>query len=245
MGKISVLIVDPDEHSRKGLRVLIESDFPELEVVSEVADKEKIISSVKRWVPQLVFIDILHGGKAIFNILKQLKEANISLIFVTNHSEYALQGYQYNPLGFLLKPVKPQKLEEVIDRASELFARHPTLTYKPGTSSSESKITVADSKGLHVFHVHDIMYCLGERNYTTFKLHDGQSIVVSKTLKYFDEKLNYPTFFRAHKSNLINLNYVKMVTREDGGVVRMHDQKELPISRAKKKELYRKLEGIG
>ena len=94
-------------------------------------------------------------------------------------------------------------------------------------------LSLADK--IEFIEIGSIVRCKAENNYTTFYLKDGQQLVVSKTLKEFDELLVPYHFLRVHQSHLINLNEMKSYIKSDGGYIRMKDGSSVSISRQHKK----------
>ena len=93
-------------------------------------------------------------------------------------------------------------------------------------------LSLADK--IEFIEIGSIVRCKAENNYTTFYLKDGQQLVVSKTLKEFDELLVPYHFLRVHQSHLINLNEMKSYIKSDGGYIRMKDGSSVSISRQHK-----------
>lgn len=92
--------------------------------------------------------------------------------------------------------------------------------------------------------LNEIILCQADVNYTTFFLHNKKKVVISKTLKEYEEMLSEFDFVRVHNSNLINLHHVSNYTRGEGGVVTMSDGSEVDVSRRKKDEFLEKIAGI-
>jgi two-component system LytT family response regulator len=143
----------------------------------------------------------------------------------------------------LLKPLRIQDLKDALSRFEERIsskyvgASVKVLIENCDASSNEFKrIVLPILNGFEVIRVNDIIRCESERNYTSFYLTDGRKVLVSKTLKDFEQILNSFGFFRIHQSHLVNLSFVKKYFRGHGGEVEMSDGSIIPISRSKKDE---------
>jgi len=99
------------------------------------------------------------------------------------------------------------------------------------------RIALSNSDGIHLFEVSDIIRCESEDNYTKFYIKNSKPILISKTLKEYEELLTEHGFERIHQSHLINLAYLKSYIKKDGGYVVMADNAHLPISQRKKERL--------
>jgi len=114
--------------------------------------------------------------------------------------------------------------------------------YEKKTQSK--KIVLKTAENLCLVHVSDIVYCKSDNSYTTFYLDSGEEILVSKSIKEYEEILADYRFFRPHQSFLVNLNFVKRVDKSDGGFLVMKDEVQIPISSRRKISLVQILESL-
>ena len=99
------------------------------------------------------------------------------------------------------------------------------------------RIALSTQDGIHLFDISDIIRCESEDNYTKFYIKDHKPILISKTLKEYEELLAQHNFERIHQSHLINLNYLRSYIKKDGGYLVMEDGSHLPISQRKRERL--------
>ena len=109
---------------------------------------------------------------------------------------------------------------------------------------TQKKIAINTAESLIVVNVNDIVRCESKRNYTELHFHDKKTILVSRTLKDFDELLEPYQFWRIHKSHLINLNYLDKFVKSEGGHVLLKDGSKITVSTRKKEKLMRLLEKL-
>ncbi|MFS4493486.1 LytR/AlgR family response regulator transcription factor [Maribacter sp. 2308TA10-17] len=239
---LNCIIIDDEKKDRENLFLLLQVYCPFVTVMGEANDRQSIIEILSRLKPDLVFMDIQLGTAPIFEILNNLNSLNFKIVFVTAHDKYAIRGYQYDAIDYLLKPVEPKRLVEAVNKMVHLKRSSSTQTniinefYAKAVTST--KISITDAKGVHMVEAIDILYCMSNGNYTVFILINEREIVISKNLKYFEVKLKAYDFLRIHKSYLINLNHIDFMVKEQGGYVVMKNGKSLPVSRNGKKELY-------
>ena len=100
--------------------------------------------------------------------------------------------------------------------------------------SKQETIALPTSEGINVEKISDIIYCISDNNYTMLYLSGNQKMMVSKSLKYFDELLSDNGFFRIHQKYLINLKQIARYIKGEGGYVIMSDGKNLDVSRRRK-----------
>jgi two-component system LytT family response regulator len=237
------VVVDDEQTARTVLRSLIKEHVKELELCGEAGSIEEAVKLVNTLKPELLFLDVRLPHGSGFSILKQIDTSRLSVIFTTAHAEYALQAIKYAALDYLLKPIDPEDLKLAVRKAFQLDQRHfsARLTVLEEMllhqKESISKIVLSDHSGFRTVLLSDILYCEGERNYTTFHLTGERKMTTSKSLIAYERMLDGTSFIRVYKSYLINLEHVSQYLRGRGGKVRMSNNVLLPVSREKKEEL--------
>lgn len=245
---ISTLLIDDDANLRNGMKSLLERYAPDFRILGEADSVESGIKAMDALRPQVVFLDIQLADGTGFDILEQLAQkhgkSGAHIVFITAHEQYAIQAFRFSALDFLLKPVDPEELEKVIDKIrgvvskNEGFAHIDLLLENIRKKVDNFKrIALSTSEGIHLFEVADIIRCESEDNYTKFHIRGNKPILISKTLKEYEDMLTEHGFERIHQSHLINLSYLKSYIKKDGGYVIMSDGSHLPISQRKKERL--------
>lgn len=100
-----------------------------------------------------------------------------------------------------------------------------------------NKIVLSTTDGYYPISPEEIIYCEGDDSYTHLYLQNGKCYTVCKLLKEYEQLLAPYNFFRIHKSYLVNINQIEMVTKADSVSVTMSNKTALPVS-------YRKKEGF-
>lgn len=151
----------------------------------------------------ILLLDIEMPGMNGVDLAEKIREDNkgIQIVFITGYMDYIAQGYDVEALNYLLKPVNKDKLYEVLDKAVDRI------------ETVEEVIYVETSNGMVKIGLHNIVYAEVEKNYITIHTVSGD-YRLKKTLKALEEELD-DRFFRAHRSYLVNLRYVKKVKRTD------------------------------
>lgn len=237
---LTSIIIDDEKMARDSLKVLLHNYCPEIKIIGEGENLASLKKLLHTHNPSLIFLDIQLRNTTIFDLISNTELSSVKIIFISAHDQYALKGYKYDAVDYLLKPVDPIKLKEAVIKVKSQIEKEQESEYKRTGMSplrDSPQIVLSDTKGSHIIKTKDIMYCIAEGNYTAIVLHNQPQIVVSKNLKFFEEKLNSIDFYRIHKSNLINLNYLKLLSNDDGGHIVMSDGKTLSISRDKKRKL--------
>lgn len=252
---ITALLIDDDENLRNGMKGLLARYAPEIQILGEADSVKTGIEAIDKFKPQVVFLDIQLGDGTGFDILEQLAlkngKSSSHIVFITAHEQYAIKAFRFSALDFLLKPVDPEELQKVVVKIKEVLKQndgyaHIDLLLENIRKKVDNfkRIALSTSDGIHLFEISDIIRCESEDNYTKFYIKNNKPIMISKTLKEYEEMLTEHGFERIHQSHLINLSYLKSYIKKDGGYVVMADNSNLPISQRKKERLQELLKTI-
>jgi len=241
---IKAIIIEDEKMSRETLLRLLEKYCPAVEVVAEADGYRKGMEEIRKYHPDVIFLDIQMPDGSGFRLLEELDDVDFEIIFTTAFDQFAIKAFKYSALDYLLKPIIPQDLIEAIIRVEKKKAekaRKKSLEAIPeGIRIEEErsqKIVLSTSEMIHVISVDDIIRCESDNYYTYFYFVDGRKLLVSKTLKENEELLSQHSFIRPHKSHLINIKYIKSYIRQDGGYILMTDGTRVPVSRRKKDKI--------
>jgi two-component system LytT family response regulator len=238
---ITAIIVDDEQHCRASLETLIVTNFPELSIKATCKSPAEGIQAINDHHPELVFLDVEMSPSNGFEMLRQLDEINFEIIFTTAYEKYAIQAIKFSAMDFLLKPIGKEDLAEAILRMKEKKSHLKSakkievlLENIKNIENPSKKIVLPAIYGMELIYLQDIIRLDSNGNYTTFHLKNKQKIVVSKTIKEYEEMLEDMHFFRVHNSHIINLHYVKNYKKGEGGIVKMEDGSEIEVSRRRK-----------
>ncbi|WP_339889359.1 LytTR family DNA-binding domain-containing protein [uncultured Flavobacterium sp.] len=252
---IKAILIDDDQNLREGMKGLLERFAPNIEIIGEADSVATGIEAMDTLKPQVVFLDIQLNDGTGFDILEQLAAKNgaikSNIVFITAHEQYAIKAFRFSALDFLLKPVDPDELQKVIVKIESVLEKtndyaHIDLLLENIRKKVDNfkRIALSTSDGIHLFDISDIIRCESEDNYTKFYIKNNKPVLISKTLKEYEELLTEHGFERIHQSHLINLNYLKSYIKKDGGYVIMADESHLPISQRKRERLQEILKTI-
>jgi two-component system, LytTR family, response regulator len=247
--QMKAIIVDDEKTSCETLKVLLH-DF--CESVSVVATCQTITDAVKaigKHKPDVVFLDINMKGENGFDLLEKIKPINFEIVFATAYSEYAIKAFKFSAIDYLLKPIDIEELKSAVSKVAkrkEVGAndRFDLLlqNLKPANEKNY-KLALPSATGLIFVKIADIIYCEADSNYTTFFLQNEKKIIVSHTLKHYEELLSPHRFFRIHHSYLVNLDFIKQYIRGDGGQVILQDDTALEVAKRRKEEFLKLYSG--
>lgn len=246
--RIKAVIIDDEANARETLEALLREFFPEVEVIGKADDGISGLELVERLRPELVFLDVEMPGLSGLELLQKVAFRDFEIIFTTAHRSYSLAAIKFSALDYLLKPISVEELQSAIRKVEErktnrqLAERLRILEEHLHNPNSRSmRIALPAREGLQLVRVDTILRCEGDNNYTYFYFQDASKVVVSKTLREYEQLFGDAGFFRIFKSHLVNLRHVEKYLRGRGGQVRMSDGTILPVSRDRKKELMEQL----
>lgn len=240
---MKAIIIDDEKKSRNLLQVLIEENCKR---IIEIYQAENLLNGVKlieEHCPQIVFLDIEmpgHSGLEIFDFINK-DDYNFEIIFTTAYSEYAIQAIQLSAIDYLLKPVNGSRVKEAADKAINFMGKskiskrleelRETFRHK-----DFKKIGLPVSDGVEFVAFDSIIMMEAEGMYTHVHTTEAK-ILISKPLKYFADLLQkIQSFYRPHRSYIINIKFIKKYVKSDGGYIIMDNDKMVSISKEKTEE---------
>ncbi|AUP78661.1 LytR/AlgR family response regulator transcription factor [Flavivirga eckloniae] len=244
---IKSIIIDDEVHNLENLNGLLKENCPDVEVLAMESSVEAGIEAIKKLQPDLVFLDIEMPTKNGFDLLESIGEVNFEVIFVTAYSKYFLQAIKSCALDYIMKPVSIKELKDAVSRVARVVSdkkenqKLKVLVENLSSINQPKKIALPTAEELYFVLIDDIVRCKGENNYTMFYLTNGDSILVSRTLKEWDDMLSSHQFIRTHQSHLINSIHVKSFVKKDGGYILMNDGSIVNVSKHKKEQTLSKL----
>ena len=246
---ITAILIDDDNNLRNGMRELLTFYASDIQIIGEADSVATGVDIIEKLKPQVVFLDIQLNDGTGFDILEQIAarsgKMTSHIVFITAHEQYAIKAFRFSALDFLLKPVDPDELEIVIGKIRTIVKskdnfEHIDLLLENIRKKVDTykRIALTTAEGIHLFDISDIIRCEGEDNYTKFIIKNSKPVLISKTLKNYEDMLTEYGFERIHQKHLINLAHMKSYIRTDGGFIIMADNAQLPISKRKKERLH-------
>jgi two-component system LytT family response regulator len=250
---LKAVIVEDEKNSQELLKELIAEYCEGVNVVDVAGSVADALDALDTHKPDLVFLDIELPDGDGFQVLEKASDKAFDVIFTTAYDQYAMKAFKFSATDYLLKPVDIDELESAVRRVRE---KHEAGEAQPAEQSAKlealiqnlrnvsqplKRIVLPTSHGFTVVNPDDISRCESDRNYTFIFLTDGRKILVSRTIKEYDEMLRDHNFFRIHQSHLINLNYLKNYTRGRGGYVELTDGTVLDVSARRKSEFLKRM----
>lgn len=237
---IGCVIIDDEQDARESLLNLIKRYFDKnIHVLCTASSVEEGVIAINKFKPELVFLDVEMPVENGFGLFQYFSTIYFDVIFTTAHASYAIDAIKFSALDYLLKPISFEDLDSALKRIErkQIYmnnqSRIETLLYNLKSESDKfNKIALPTNNGLQFEKINHIMYCVADGNYTTVCMIKNEKILVSRTMKYFEEMLPSEMFFRIHKSHIVNLNYIKYYNKSYNTIV-LEDGTNLSVSMRK------------
>jgi len=245
---LRAIIVDDEQHCTDRLTKLLSKYSDKLDIVGSCDTVLTAKQAIEKWQPDVVFLDVQLHDMTGFDLLTQLKEVSFEIVFTTAYNSYAVKAFRSSALDYLLKPVDADEFDETIQKIIEktdqkdTSKKIETLFYNfEHKVNGVKKIAIPALDGHSFVKIDDIIRCKSDGNYTDIFLISKRKITATRTLKYFEELLDGPQFFRAHKSHYINMGFVEKYVKGKGGHVQMADGASIEIAVRRREEFLKKL----
>jgi two-component system LytT family response regulator len=178
-----------------------------------------------------------------FEVLKRLEPVKFEVIFVTAFNEHALEAFDYQAIGYITKPIHPERLMKAVQAAQEKIQLKKTteniftLLQNKLSETSDSQMALATMHGMIFIQQEDIVYCESNRNCTNFYTNQGKKLVVTKQIGEYERLLTDTHFVRIHDKYIINLKYASEYIKGRGGEIKLKNDIILPVSVGRKDNL--------
>lgn len=240
---LRTIIIDDEAHMRQTLEKMVSQFCPNLKLVATAEGVESGVSAIRTYNPDLILLDIKMNDGTGFDLLKELEPVDFKVIFITAYDQYAIKAIKFSAIDYLLKPVDPDELSAAAKKADtivqqDFITQLDTLEENMlSDDRTNKKIILKTFDNIYLVKVCDINYCESEGSYTNISLLNGNKIMVSNTLKDYDEMLKDSGFFRVHKLFLINMQHINRFEKGDGGNVVLENESRVPVASRKREEL--------
>ena len=204
--KFRAIIVDDERLARQDLKAIID-EFDEIECVGEAKNITTAKELLKKFNPNLLFLDIKMPGESGFDMLEHLEE-NIHIVFVTAFDEYAIRAFEVNALDYLLKPVTKERLYLTIEKLEETKKVAPENLKK---LEYDDQIFLKLNNKYHFLKLNSILQITAEGDYSKIQCKDGKKSLVLKPMKEWEDRLPENHFVRIHRATIINTDEVERI----------------------------------
>jgi len=244
---MSAIIADDEQLAREELKFLLDQ-IGDVEVVAVAANGIEALDAIERLDPALAFLDIQMPGLDGLSVVRRLREQNIEpphVIFSTAYDQFAVEAFRLEALDYLLKPVERDRLEETINRARRMVADRITEPAIPAATARGNppftKLLVRNGTRNLIVDPQELIYATIDSGVITLVTAQVEGQSNFRTLEELLAALDPDTFWRAHRSFVVNINRIREVVPwfKSTYQLKMDDKKssEIPVSRMQSRRL--------
>jgi len=213
---MKILLVDDEPLARQRLRHLLK-DLPDSEVIGEAVNGRDALEKTQQLTPDLLLMDIRMPGMDGLEAARHLDhmENPPAVIFTTAYNEYALEAFDVHAIGYLVKPVRAEKLRDAISSACRP-ALGPLANNEQNPTASKRKFISARVRGnIELVPLADIYYFHAEHKYVDVR-HKGGELLIEESLKSLENEFA-ESFLRIHRNALVAKRHISGFSKNKQG----------------------------
>jgi len=239
---LKAILIDDEHSSLQNLQQKLEDFCPEVKVVAAVTKPQEGLMLIRHHKPDVIFLDIEMPKMNGFRMLEELGGTDAEIVFITAYNNYAIDAIRISAFDYMVKPVSIEDLQHRVGRLVMEKNRRTTERLQvlrnalDDNKSQDNKIAVPTHEGLEFIVIKQIVRIESNAAYSRIYFLNGQSLLVTKLLKDFEELLAPYRFFRVHNSHLVNMAYIRKYIRGEGGQVVMENGDVVDVARRKKED---------
>lgn len=243
---ITALVVDDEKPACDELVYLLKG-FPAIQVVGVAYNGVEAVHLIEHLQPDLVFLDVQMPGLDGFGVIRMLEEKKIPLpkiVLATAYDQYAVEGFRIQALDYLLKPIEKERLALTLERARQALeekTRAAEPVQAPRPAMQRTKLLVKSGNRNFIVDASEVIYATIEDGVITVVTTQLEGQSNYRTIEELHSSLDPETFWRVHRSYLVNINRIKEIIPwfKSTYLLRMDDKKqtEIPVSRSQTKRL--------
>jgi two-component system LytT family response regulator len=240
---ITTIIIDDEQNARENLKLILQDNCPEVQVLALASSADEARKLIEEHKPQLLFLDINMPNEDGFELLDSIEHKNFAVIFITAHNQFALKALKAGAIDYIEKPIDIEDLQEAIakvknnavDGVQHLdFNLIKSMLEDYKNDSKTKTIAIPTLSGYEIIKTEDIIHLEADESYTRIFLINGKKCISSMTIARYEKVLDKNTFYRIHKSHIINTrHHLKEFNRHEGNIVIMDDGSSIPVARRK------------
>jgi two-component system response regulator AlgR len=215
--KLRTLIVDDEAPARERLRSLL-AELEDTEIVGEASTGEQALQLVVDLSPDVVLLDVrmpgMDGLEAAHHLSSLVEPP--AVIFTTAYDEYAVNAFDAQAVGYLLKPIRKEKLAAALQQAGRLTRPQlQKLSAATATNERRTHISARTREGIKLIPVEEILFFLAQQKYTTVRHAKGEDLI-EDSLRMLEEELG-SQFVRIHRNALVSVKHLDAIERNAEG----------------------------
>jgi two-component system, LytTR family, response regulator len=233
---MNALIVDDERLARQELRRLLAA-HADVTIVDEVVNADEAVARLGEPSIDLVFLDIQMPGGSGFDVLERIERVPL-VVFTTAFDEYAVRAFEVNALDYLLKPVRPERLASVLDKARAALTVARDVVQRERPRAPAERVFLRDGERCWIVQWSEIVLFEVDGNYTRAYF-GGNRPLVRTSLNALEARLDPSLFFRVSRRHIVNLRFIESVETapDDTYIIHLKNRSQVPVSRRQSRQL--------
>lgn len=231
----TAILADDETHVLDHLERQLTSVWPTLEIIGRAKNGTEVLTLIETQLPDVAFLDIRMPGLDGLQVAQQLS-ADVHVVFVTAYDQYAIAAFEQAAVDYLLKPVSAARLSKTVQKLratldSQLHSNRQEranlerlieqiAANKPGPSDYLQWLRVGQQDTTELVSVSDAVFFQSDNKYTSVFTTTTEHLL-RMSLKELETQLDPTTFWRVHRSLIVNVNDIKSATRDLRGRFRL------------------------
>jgi two-component system, LytTR family, response regulator LytT len=247
---LRALVVDDEQLAREELCYLL-AELGSVEIVAQAGDGPQALEAVGRHAPDVVFLDVQMPGLTGFEVARRLidREPPVAIIFVTAYDQHAIEAFEVNAVDYLLKPVEADRLERAVQRVRRRVAGTRPLNDQlqrivqlvEARQGRRDQVALKVGERFLLVQAEEIIFASMADESINIVTGQVAGVASFRTLDELQARLDPSTFWRVHRSHLVNINKIKEIVPwfSRNYILRMKDARatEIPVSRSQTRRL--------
>jgi two-component system LytT family response regulator len=232
---MNALLVDDERLARQELRRLLAA-HADVTIAGEAVNADDAVARLADQSIDVVFLDIQMPGGSGFDVLERIDRVPL-VVFTTAFDEYAVRAFEVNAFDYLMKPVRPERLGLVLDKArTTLSAARESRPARPRLSNE--RVFLRDGERCWIVQWAEIVLFEVDGNYARAYFGSHRPLIRA-SLNALENKLDPALFFRASRQHIVNLRFIESVETapDDSYVIHLKNKSEVPVSRRQSRQL--------
>jgi DNA-binding LytR/AlgR family response regulator len=231
------LIIEDEPHAQKNMISLLESNFPQVEVMGVAGSVKSTLQWLeehKDGLPDVIFMDVELADGNCFDIFAKT-DLRVPVIMTTAYDSYAVKAFEVNSLDYLLKPVEVEDLRRALSRVKAGEVAPPPQA----VSAPKEKFLIRLNDRIVPVHTRDIAYFYSEAKNSYIVTRENRKYVLDDSLDAIEQNIPRDGFFRISRSCIIAESVIESVSKLLGGRLRislvhgLDNNTDLTVSRAR------------
>lgn len=251
---MKVLIIEDEMPAQFQLERLIQSNYPDFEIVGRIDSVKGAVRWLSRNHPDLIFMDVELSDGQCFEIFRNVN-IDVPVIMTTAYADFAIKAFKVNSIDYLLKPLDEIEFVNAVEKSMKMSAKNvpdyhsiENEVAKNQTREYRSRFLVKLNDQIKIIPIDEIAYLVAEEKVVFLVTKSGKRFLLDSSLDSLEEQLDPKVFFRLSRGCIASINSIKSVSKYFNSRLKVKLEpeyaEEMVISRIRVQDFLKWLEGM-